>query len=435
MRDEPSEPTAGRDPKALDVRGSERARRGDAVGTGTALRDPCEAGSTAAAYNLAQLLEEQGDGRGAVAAFQRAVRRGHAAPRFELGVLLAASDDPRGLTKAYRVAAERGDQGAAYQLGLLYLDRGDIESARAAFAGADKLGHAWAAFGLGEILEQTGDRSGAIAAYRRAARRRVTAAHARLEALQSGSSDTEPLAPPDPAGEAGPARSTRRWTRRQLEGAAGAVAVLAALLAVVLLTIGPAGRTPPAAGARTTPATRARGGSRTTQSGTRPALSSPTVGFSPLQAALLDGVPGTAHAQCLPGAEAPLPRADASIGCVASSAGVTVSYYGYSSLPLMRSVFHNYRAWFASRHKLRDCTGGTHGRYFQGSAGSTVAGRWACFLNDRTIPQSACIDWVDYGLLTFGSACQADGNFKALSRWWTNAGPVSASTPGLTNRI
>jgi hypothetical protein len=113
---------------------------------------------------------------------------------------------------------------------------------------------------------------------------------------------------------------------------------------------------------------------------------------------------------------------------------VTALYYGYTSLPLLRSVFHNYRAWFASRDKLRDCGGRTHGTYSQGSPGSAITGRWACFYNDRTIPQSACIDWADYGLMIFGSACQADGSFTRLARWWTHAGPEPSSTDGLTNR-
>lgn len=438
MRDEPSELAASRDPKAMNVRGIELAGSGDTARAETAFREADEAGSTPASFNPAQLLAEQGDGRGAIAAFQRAVRRGHVAPRFLLGELVAESGDPRSLIKAYRVAAERGDQGAAYQLGLLYLDRGDLESARSAFARADKLGHAWAALGLGEILEQTGDRSGAIAAYRHAAERRVTAAHAHLETLLAGSGDTdESIAASRLAGEPGFASSTKRWTPQQLAWTAGTVAALAALLVIALLTLLPTAPTKPAARLRTAPATRASAegvGSHAPQGGKPPTFRSPTTGFTAKQSALLDSVPGAAHAQCLARAEEPLPGSVASIRCFSSSAGVTVLYYGYSSLPLLRRVFHNYRAWFAGHHKLRDCAGHTHGKYFQGSADSTIAGRWACFYNDRTVPQSACIDWADYGLLIFGSACQADGNLTALARWWRHAGPVPASTDGLTNR-
>ena len=414
MPDEPSGP---------DVRGTDPARRGETGGAQTALREADRA--RAAWFTRDHLREEQADGRGAIAAFQRAVRRGHAAPRFLLGDLLAESDDPGGLMKAYRVAAERGDQGAAYQLGLLYLDRGDLESARSAFATADKLDHAWAAFALGEILEQTGERSAAIAAYQRAAHRRVTAAHTRLEELLAGTGGAdESIAAYPLADEAGLARPTKRSTHKRLAWTIGTVAALAAILVVALLILLPTAGTKPAAAPGTVP-----------QGGKLPTLVSPTAGFTAKQSALLDSVPGTAHAQCLAPAEKSLPRADASISCFSSATGVTVLYYRYSSLPVLRSLFHNYRAWFAARHKLRDCAGRTHGTYSQGSAGSTITGRWACFYNDRTIPPSACIDWVDYGLLTFGSACQADENFTELERWWRSAGPVPASNSGLTNRL
>jgi hypothetical protein len=446
MPDERSELAASRDPKAMDVRGIELAYSGDTAGAETAFREADEAGSTAASFILAQLLAEQRDGHGAIAAFQRAVRRGHVAPGFSLGGLLAESGDARGLINAYRVAARCGDQGAAYQLGLLYLDRGDLESARSAFARADRLGHAWAALGLGEILKRTGDRSGAIAAYGRAADRRVTAAHACLEALLAGSGDTdESIAASRIPGQAGFAGPAKRWTRQRLAWTAGTVAAFAALLILALLTLLPTAGTTPAQRVRiahategtTAPATRAAAGgvgSHAPEGGKRPTFRSPTTGFTAKQSALLDSVPGAAHAQCLPRAEEPLPRSDASIRCFSSSAGVTALYYRYSSLPLLRRVFHNYRAWFAGRQKLHDCAGLTHGKYYQGSADSTIAGRWACFYNDRTIPDSACIDWADYGLLIFGSACQADGNFTALAQWWRHAGPVPASTRGLTNR-
>jgi tetratricopeptide (TPR) repeat protein len=429
MPDVPTEP---------DVRGIERAGSGNpAAGAETAFREADEAGSTAVSFARTRLLADQTEGRGAIAAFQRAIRRGHEAPRFLLGDLLAQSADPRGLITAYRVAAERGDQGAAYQLGLLYLDRGDLESAKSAFSRADKLGHAWATLALGEILEQAGDRTGAIAAYRRAADRRVSDAQTLLEAL-AGSGDTvESIAPSRPTGKAALPRSTKRSTHRRLAWSAGTVAALAALLVVALLTLLPSGHTAPNERVGTAPATRAGAGgigSGAPQSGGLPPFGSPITSFTAKQATLLDSVPSAAHAECLPGAEKPLPRSGASIRCFASAAGITVLYYRYSSLPLLRSVFHNYRAWFAARHRLRDCAGRTHGKYFQGSAGSAVAGRWACFYNDRTIPQSACIDWADFGLLTFGSACQADGDFTALARWWTHAGPVPASTDGRTNR-
>jgi Tetratricopeptide repeat len=448
MPEERSQLAASRYPRAADARRTEPAYNGDTPGVETAFREADEAGSTAASPILAQLLAEQADGHGAIASFQRAVRRGHVAPGFSLGGLLAESPDARGLINAYRVAARCGDQGAAYQLGLLYLDRGDLESARSAFAKADKLGHAWAALGLGEILRQTGDRSGAIAAYRRAADRRVTSAHACLEALLAVSGDTEESTG---TGRAGFARPANRWSRQRLAWTAGTVAAFAALLIVALLTLLPtAGRTPVqrvrvahAQAGTKTPATRAAAGgvgSFGPKGGGRTSFRSPTTGlthttaFTVRQSALLDSVPGAAHAQCLPQAGEPLPRSNASIRCFSSAAGVTALYYGYASLPLLRRVFHNYRAWFASRQKLHDCAGLTHGTYYQGSLDSTIAGRWACFYNDRTIPGSACIDWVDYGLLVFGSACQADGNFTALARWWRHAGPVPASTRGLTNR-
>jgi hypothetical protein len=197
-----------------------------------------------------------------------------------------------------------------------------------------------------------------------------------------------------------------------------------------------AGATSPAKGGTTIPATRARAGGvagLAPQDGRRPTSPSPAPSFTAKQSALLANVPGTAHAQCLPGAEAPLPRSDASIRCFSPSTGVTALYYGYTSRAQLRRLFHNYRAWFASRRKLRDCAGRTHGEYFQGSA-STITGRWACFYNDRTVPQSACIDWADYSLLIFGSACQADRNFTALEAWWRHAGPVPASTHDLANR-
>ncbi len=473
MLDEPPERTASRDRGAINDRGFGLARSDDTAGAETALREADAAGSTAASFTLARLVAEQKEGHSAIAAFQRAVRRGHVAPGYSLGGLLAESGDARGLVNAYRVAAERGDQEAAYQLGLLYLERDDLESARSAFAMADKLGHPWAALGLGEILEQTGDRSGAIAAYRRASDRRVTAAHARLEALLAESGDTDESTAFRLTGEASFSKPAQRWTRQRLAWTAGTAAALAALLLVALLILLPtahpkpaarpgtgaaastalhqrqttghksgAGRSRPTATsqakARTTgPVTRAAAGglgSHAPQGGKHPSSRSPTISFTAKQSALLASVPGTAHAECLPRTQQPLPRSKASIRCFASSAAITVRYYRYSSLSLLRHMFHNYRAWFAARHRLRDCAGRTHGAYFQGSASSTIAGRWACFYNDHTLPQSACIDWADYGLLIFGSACQADGDFTVLARWWTHAGPVPASGSGLLNR-
>ncbi|HLW96920.1 MAG TPA: hypothetical protein VKS25_16220 [Solirubrobacteraceae bacterium] len=421
-----------------EVRGTEHARSDDTASAQTGLREADQDRSAEASVAGPHLLEEQAEGHGAIAAFQRAIRRGQAAPRFLLGDLLAESDDPSGLIKAYRVAAERGDQGAAYQLGLLYSQRGDLEAARSAFATADTLGHAWAALALGELLERTGDGSGAIAAYRRAAGRRLTVAHTRLEALlaATGAAIDEPPAASGPTDEAGLAQSAKRPTKRRLAWSAGAVAAPAALLVVALLTLLPT--TKPAARSGTVPATRAGAGGvgrGASQSTGLPAFGAPATAFSAKQLTLLNSVPGAIRAQCFPQAHAPLPRSDASIHCFSFVAGVTVLYYRYSSLPVLRSIFHNYRAWFAARHKLRDCAGRTQGTYFQGSAGSAIAGRWTCFYNDRTIPQSACIDWVDYGLLTFGSACQADGDFSALASWWTRAGPVPPATGGLTNRF
>jgi hypothetical protein len=457
MPDERSELVASRDRGATDAGGIGVAYNGDPADGEPAFRGADKSGSTAASLILGELLAEQGDGHGAIAAFQRAVRRGPPAPGFSLGDLLAETGDSRALINAYGVAAKCGDQGAAYQLGLLYLDRGDLESARSAFARADKLGHAWAAFGLGEILKLTGNRSGAIAAFQRAADRRVTAAHACLEELLAETGDTdESIAGSRIPGQADNAGTARRWTRRRLAWAAGSATVFAALLIVALLTLLPgAGKTPaqrvraahategrPLArhglpAGTTAPATRAASGgvaSHTLLGGRPPVFRAPTTGFTVKQSALLDRVPGAAHAQCFPGAQERLPRSDASISCFSAAAGVTALYYRYSSPTLLRRVFHNYRAWFAGRHKLRECTGLTHGKYHQGAADSTITGRWVCFSNDRTIPESACIDWTDYGLRIFGSACQADGNFTALAQWWRHAGPVPALTHGLTNR-
>jgi len=484
--DETSELVASRDSKAMNARGIGLAWSGDAVGAEAAFREADDAGSSAASFNLAQLLAKQGDERGAIDAFQRAVRRGHVVAGFSLGELLAESGDMRGSIEAYGVAAKRGHPMAAYELGLLYLDRGDLESARFAFERADELGHSLAALRLGEILEQTGDRNGAIAAYWRASDRSVVAARARLDALLAGSGHTDkPIAASQQVGEvalAGPAKlaplgvrtAPWGWTRRRLAWTVGTVAALAALLIVTLLTLLPTASPRAAAGARTAPpataphqpsarqptsntsgpgksrasatshakggitapATRARTGGvagHAPQAGRRPTAQSPVTGFTAKQSALLENVPDTAHAQCLPRAEEPLPRSDASIRCFSSSTGVTALYYRYSSRAQLRRLFHNYRAWFASRRKLRDCSGRTHGAYYQGSA-STITGRWACFHNDRTVPESACIDWADYALLIFGSACQADGNFTALEAWWSHAGPVPASTHDLTNR-
>jgi TPR repeat protein len=433
MADERSEVTATRDPDATRSLGIELAGS-DTASRETGLHAAGEADSRAGALILAQLQAEQKDGRGTMAAFQRAVRRGHVAPSFSLGDLLAESDDAASLVNAYRVAAECGDQGAAYQLGLLYLDRGDLESARSVFARADRLGHPWAALALGEILEQAGERGAALAAYERAADRRVVVAQVRLEALLIGRRGTEEsLAATGLADAAGAHGSARRWTRRRLTRIAVSGALLAALLVVVLLTLSPAGRTRPAG-----PATRAAAGgagSNAPPGGKLPlALRSPTAGFTAKQATLLGSVPAAARAECLPRAAEPLPRSDASISCFSASAGVTVLYYRYTSLPLLRSVFHNYRAWFAGRQKLRDCAGGDHGTYFQGGASSAITGRWACFSNDRTVPQSACIDWADYRLLIFGSACEGTGNFSALLRWWRDAGPAPRSAQPLTNR-
>ncbi|HEY1774718.1 MAG TPA: hypothetical protein VGG41_01045 [Solirubrobacteraceae bacterium] len=468
MPDEPAELTASRDLTTMNMRDRAIAWHGDSANGDVAFDDTEEAGSVTASSDLAQLLTEPVGGHGAIAAFQRAVRRGRAAPEYSLGGLIAETGDASGLIKAYSVAAKCGDQGAAYQLGLLYLDRGDLGSARSAFARADNLGHSWAAFGLGEILERTGDRSGAIAAYRRAVDRKVPTAHARLEALLTQSGDTHASvavsAPDDQTASAEPAK---RDTRRRLAWIAGTVAALAALLIVLLLTLLPsAGKSPAprlgtahATGGTVAPAPLATGGAAsrartahpTTTPGTlaaaggvgiqalpigsRLTFRAPATVFTSKESALLDSIPGASDGECLTRAEAPLPRSDASIRCVSASVGVTALYYGYSSVTVLRHVFHDYRAWFTARHKLRECTAATHGKYFQGSDVSNLAGRWACFYNDRTVPGSACIDWADYGLLIFGSACQVDGNFKMLARWWSHAGPVPASTVGLTNRL
>jgi hypothetical protein len=508
--DETSEPVASRDSEAMNARGIGLAWNGDAGGAEAAFREADRAGSSAASFNLAQLLAEQGDERGAIDAFQRAVSRGHVVAAFSLGELLAESGDMRGSIEAFTTAAERGHPRAAYELGLLYLDRGDLESATSAFARADDLGHSMAALELGSILERTGNRNGAIAAYWRAADRSVVAARARLDALVGKSGDPDkpnadsgaagevalpgpdalvgksgdpdgPNAASGAAGEvalAGPAEleplvavtAQGWWTRRRLAWTGGTVATAAAFLVVALLAVLPspgtslgARTTPPTAAAHhsspgqpsgnkgaagrhrasatspateglTGPITRARTGgvAGVPQGGSRSSSESPATGFTSEQATLLANVPDAAHARCLPPNEDLLPRADAGIRCSSSSAGMTALYYHYASRVRLRRLFHNYRAWFASRHKLRVCAGRTHGVYFQGSASSTITGRWACFYNDRTIPGSACIDWIDYALATFGSACQADGNFTALAAWWSHAGPVSSSTHGIT---
>ena len=465
MSDEPPEAAASRGPDAIDARGVERARGRDTVGAEAAFREADEAGSPAGAFNLGQLLAQRGDGPGAIAAFQRAVSRGHVSAGFALGTLLEQAGDSRGSIEAYRVAAERGDPIAAYQLGRLHSRRGDSESARAAFAMGDELGHAGSAFELGQILEQIGDRDGAIAAYRRASDRGFAGAHVYLGTLLVESGDTNgAIAAFRLAGEAGlavPAKlgplyaraASWRWTRHRLAWTLGVIEALSVLVIVAVLTLShtttaattrtsDAGKTRASAAhrstdGRTVPATRAATGHTTghaTQRRRAPAPTSPTVVFTPKQSALLDNVPGTAHVRCVPRADEHLPHAGASIRCFSLSAGVTVRYYRYSSLPLLRHLFHNYRAWFASHNRLRDCAGLNHGKYYQGSADSTVAGRWACFYNDRTIPVSACIDWVDYKLMVFGSACQADENFTALARWWKNAGPVPISSQDLANR-
>lgn len=464
MPDEPPEAAASRSPNASNARGVERARSGDTAGAEAAFREADEAGSPAGAFNLGQLLAERGDGRGAIAALQRSVSRGHVSAGFALGTLLEQAGDSRGSIEAYRVAAERGHPTAAYQLGRLYSRRGDSESARAAFAMGDELGHASSAFELGEILEQIGDRDGAIAAYRRAGDRGFAGAHVYLGTLLVESGDTKgAIAAFRLAGEAGLAVAAKlgplyaraaswRWTRHRLAWTVGTIEVLSALVIVGLFTLSHTPNTTTAATTptaphssaanhstegRTAPATRAATGATTshsTQRGRAPAPPSPTAVFTAKQSALLDNVPGTAHVRCVPRAEEHLPHAGASIRCFSSSAGITVRYYRYSSLPLLGHLLHNYRAWFASHHRLRDCAGLSHGKYYQGSADSTVAGRWTCFYNDRTIPDSACIDWVDYNLMVFGSACQADENFTALARWWRNAGPVPISTHDLANR-
>ena len=441
-------------------------RSGGAAGAEAAFREADQAGSPVAAYDLGQLLAERGDAPGAIAAFRRSVSRGHVSAGFALGTLLEQAGDLSGSIEAYRVAAERGHPTAAYQLGRLYSLRGDSDSARAAFARGDELGHASSAFELGQILEQTGDRDGAIAAYRRAGDRGFVGAHVYLGTLLVESGDTNgAIAAFRLAGEAGlavPAKlgplyaraASWRWTRHRLAWTVGAIEVLSALVIVGVLTLGHSPKTVPAATAphstsggrpsprvrrqpNTNPATRAATGATTgnsTQGGRAPGTPSPTAVFTTKQAALLESVPATAHVRCAPRADERLPHAGASIRCVSSSAGVTVRYYRYSSLPRLRHLFHNYRAWFASHHRLRDCAVVSYGKYYQGSSDTTVAGRWACFYNDRTIPESACIDWVNYNLMVFGSACQADENFTELAQWWRNAGPVAISTQALANR-
>lgn len=437
---------ASRGSEAVNTRGIRLAWSGDAAGAEAAFREADGAGSSAASFNLAQLLAKEGDERGAIAAFQRAVRRGHVVAGFSLGGLLAESGDMHGSIEAYGFAAERGHPLAAYELGRLYVDRGDLESARSAFEKADELGHAWAALELGEILEHTGDRDGAIAAYWRAADRRVATARARLEALMAGSGAAdaptaalqrgEQVAPPAGPGEPPPPGAHTApggWTRRRL---AWTVGIVAALLTFTLLALLPPaspkaphpGITPPVTRARTggTPGDAHAGGSA-------PASQSHATSFTAAQTALVANVPAAAHVQCLSAAGQPLPRAAAGIRCVSASTGVSVLYYGFTSRTQLGRVFHNYRAWFASRHKLRDCAGLTHGVYYQGT-GSTIAGRWACFHNDRAVQGRACIDWADYALLVFGSACRADGDFTALKAWWTHAGPAPASIRDFTNR-
>jgi hypothetical protein len=473
MLDEHSEAAAKCDPVATDVLAREMACSGATAEAEVASRDADEAGSTAASFNLEELMRAPRGGR-AIAAFRRAVRPGHVAPGFSLGARVAEDADARSLITAYRVAAKCGDRGDAYQLGLLYLDRGDLESARSAFARADELGHAWAALALGEILRRTGDRSGAIAAHRRAADRGVAAASACLEALLEYGDADESIAASRPSGRAAASGPAKRAARKRLAWTAGTVAALGASLIVSLLVVLPTAGTRPAPRAHAThaiggpkaPPTRAASGgvvshprqgggrppvhsptaapstqaasgdvgSHPRQGGGRPAVHSPPVDFTAKQSALLDSVPGASHAQCLPRAQERLPGAHGSIRCFSLSAGVTAGYYRYSSRRLLRRVFHNYRAWFAGRQKLRGCAGATYGKYYQGSNESTITGRWACFYNDRTVPGSACIDWVDYGLLIFGSACQADGNFTTLAHWWRHAGPVPASNRSLTNR-
>ena len=446
----------------------EWASGGDTVGAEAELRQADEAGSAAGAFDLGELLAARGDVRGAIAAFERSVRRGHASAGFALGSLLEQTGDSHGSIEAYRTAAERGHASAAYQLGRLHSRRGDSESAGAAFAIGDELGDASSAFELGKILERAGDRDGAIAAYRRAGDRGLAGAHVYLGTLLVKSGDTNGaiaafrragkggLAVPAKLGPLYARAASWRWTRHRLVWVIGVIEVLSVLLIVGLVTLshtparttvvitqaGEAGKTLASGAhhsthARTAPRTRAAAGSTThqrNQGGRAPARASHTVVFTARQSALLDNVPGSAHLRCVPRVDERVPHAGAGIRCFSASAGVTVRYYRYSSLPLLRHIFHNYRAWFASRGRLRDCAGSNHGTYYQGSTDSTIAGRWACFYNDRTIPDSACIDWVDYNLMVFGSACQADENFTVLSRWWQNAGPVPTSTHELANR-
>lgn len=464
--------------KAVNARGIVLAWSGDIAGAEAAFREADEAGSSAASFNLAQLLAKQGNDRGAIEAFRRAVSRGHVVAGYALGEFLAESGDIEGSIEAYRVTAERGHPIAAYELGLLYRDRGDLESAGAAFERADELGHAWAALELGEVLEQAGDRDGAIAAFWRAADRNVASARARLEALLAGTGNTdEPIAPSRDTGEvalaepesaAPPGRVARwAWIRRRLAWIVGVVAALAAILTVALLALlstasprtAAKAQTPPAVTARhqpgsghrsgntsgggngrggatnstSTPLTRGRTGGIVGQATQGGAARSPATSFTTMQSALLANVPDLASARCLPGAGEPVPHAAASIRCVSASTGVTALYYRYSSPARLRRLFHNYRTWFAGRHALRDCAGRTHGAYYQGVA-STITGRWACFYNDRKTAGSACIDWADYALVTFASACQAGGDFTALAAWWKHAGPVPASSRALTNR-